>query len=155
MGGWKDCISFIIIHCRSSLVFFLPSPTLLSSTYHPSRPYLPFSPSSHPSSPASLPLTHHTPLLLNPPISLPHPPSSPSHLTLLTLFTLFSLLLGEAWANIGAIHMHERSFDKALHALQEGKKHKPRYSCITSSPTHSIMQNAYYRILSCHCSSYS
>jgi hypothetical protein len=41
------------------------------------------------------------------------------------------LLLGEAWANIGAIHMHERSFDKALHALQEGKKHKPRYTSIT------------------------
>ena len=40
-------------------------------------------------------------------------------------FFIFSL--GEAWANIGAIHMHKRTYDKALHALSEAKKHKSRY----------------------------
>ena len=34
--------------------------------------------------------------------------------------------IGEAWANIGAIHMKKRSFTHALHALKEASKHKCR-----------------------------
>ena len=34
--------------------------------------------------------------------------------------------IGEAWANIGAIHMKQRAYKHALHALKEASKHKVR-----------------------------
>ena len=73
------------------------------------------------------------PIILNPPffiLSFPIPPLPPSLLPLSSSSPSSSSfpppIVGEAWANIGAIHMHERAFEKALHGLQEAKKHKPR-----------------------------
>jgi cytochrome c-type biogenesis protein CcmH/NrfG len=39
---------------------------------------------------------------------------------------LTAVIVGEAWANIGAVQMKLKNWSRAYDALQEAQKHKPR-----------------------------
>ena len=64
--------------------------------------------------------------LIPPPVTVVCVSDWPEALLSFTRCCQQDMEIGEAWANIGAIHMRRKEFPKAVTAMQEALKHKPR-----------------------------